>query len=108
MTKTTRQKRRLLRQFGVLERRFPVLSRPLRALLREGWMVVRLPLALLLILGGLASVLPFLGLWMLPLGLLLLAVDVPFVQPAVLVAVIRSRRWFSTLTRNRRSRRPRS
>lgn len=66
-------------------------------------MVVRVPLALLLILGGLVSFLPFLGLWMLPLGLLLLAVDVPLAQPAVTAAVIRSRRRFSTLVRRLRA-----
>jgi len=32
---------------------------------------------LLLIVGGFLSVLPFFGLWMLPLGLVLLAEDVP-------------------------------
>lgn len=103
VTKGTRQKRRLLRQFAVLERRVPALRRPTRTLLREGWMVVRVPLALLLILGGLVSFLPFLGLWMLPLGLLLLAVDVPLAQPAVTAAVIRSRRRFSTLVRRLRA-----
>ena len=42
---------------------------------------VRIPIALLLILGGIFSILPVLGLWMLPLGLLLFAQDVPFLQP---------------------------
>ncbi|MGQ0457026.1 MAG: hypothetical protein ACT4OU_08185 [Hyphomicrobium sp.] len=41
---------------------------------------IRIPLGLLLILGGIFSILPFLGLWMLPLGLLLIAIDVPFVR----------------------------
>jgi hypothetical protein len=51
-----------------------------------GWLrkpssrLVRIPLALLLILGGIFSFLPVLGLWMLPLGLLLFAQDVPFLQ----------------------------
>ena len=44
----------------------------------SGW--VRIPLALLLVLGGIFSILPVLGLWMLPLGLLLIAQDVPFLQ----------------------------
>ncbi len=38
---------------------------------------IRLPAALLFILGGVLSVLPVLGLWMLPLGFALLAEDVP-------------------------------
>ena len=42
--------------------------------------LVRIPLALLLILGGILSFLPVLGLWMLPLGLLLFAQDVPPLQ----------------------------
>jgi hypothetical protein len=37
----------------------------------------RIPAAMLLILGGMLSILPILGLWMLPLGLLLLAEDIP-------------------------------
>ncbi len=42
--------------------------------------LVRIPLAILLILGGIFSILPVLGLWMLPLGLVLFAQDVPFLQ----------------------------
>jgi hypothetical protein len=37
---------------------------------------VRIPAGLLLILGGVFSILPVLGLWMLPLGLVLLAEDI--------------------------------
>ena len=40
----------------------------------------RVPLAFLLIVGGIFSFLPVLGLWMLPLGLLLFAQDVPPLQ----------------------------
>ncbi len=40
----------------------------------------RIPLAFLLIVGGIFSFLPVLGLWMLPLGLLLFAQDVPVLQ----------------------------
>ena len=42
---------------------------------------MRVPLAILLILGGIFSILPVLGLWMLPVGLLLFAQDVPWLQP---------------------------
>lgn len=42
--------------------------------------LVRLPLALFFIAGGIFSFLPLLGIWMLPLGILLIAVDVPFVR----------------------------
>ena len=43
--------------------------------------LVRIPVALLLIVGGVFSFLPVLGLWMLPLGLALIAVDVPALRP---------------------------
>jgi len=43
--------------------------------------LVRIPLAILLILGGIFSFLPVLGIWMLPVGLLLFAQDVPMLQP---------------------------
>lgn len=51
-----------------------------------GWLrkpssrLARIPLAILLIVGGIFSLLPVLGLWMLPLGLLLFAQDVPILQ----------------------------
>jgi hypothetical protein len=41
---------------------------------------VRIPLAIALIVGGIFSFLPVLGLWMLPLGLILIAQDLPFLQ----------------------------
>lgn len=102
--KLTKQERRLLRQFGFLQRNVPGLRSPIQRLLRQQGALVRVPLALLLVLGGLASVLPFLGLWMLPLGLLLLSVDLPIVQPFVAAAAIRGRRRLSTLTRALRAR----
>tara|TARA_B100000676_G_scaffold297204_1_gene338604 strand:- start:2163 stop:2573 length:411 start_codon:yes stop_codon:yes gene_type:complete len=51
----------------------------------EGWNArqspwLRIPLGLLLCLGGILSILPFVGLWMLPLGLLVLSEDVPFIR----------------------------
>lgn len=41
----------------------------------------RLPAAVALAVGGLFGFLPVLGFWMTPLGLGLLAVDVPFMRP---------------------------
>jgi membrane-bound ClpP family serine protease len=41
---------------------------------------VRVPLAIVLIFGGFVGFLPILGFWMIPLGLALLAQDVPFLQ----------------------------
>jgi hypothetical protein len=54
--------------------------------------VLRVPLALICILGGMLWFLPLLGLWMLPFGLLLLAVDVPVLRGPISALVIRSRR----------------
>jgi hypothetical protein len=41
---------------------------------------LRLGLGLLLVVGGLLGFLPVLGFWMIPLGLLVLSVDVPIVR----------------------------
>lgn len=45
---------------------------------RSQW--ARIVLGILLIFGGLLGFLPVLGFWMLPLGLLVLSVDLPFVR----------------------------
>jgi hypothetical protein len=42
-----------------------------------------MPVGALLTLGGIFSILPFLGIWMLPLGLLLIAYDVPILREPV-------------------------
>lgn len=43
----------------------------------------RIPIGLLCMVGGVFSFLPVLGIWMLPLGLLLIAYDVPFLRKPV-------------------------
>jgi hypothetical protein len=43
---------------------------------------LRISIGVLLIVGGLLSTLPVFGLWMLPVGLLLLAEDVPVLRRA--------------------------
>jgi hypothetical protein len=78
--------RRLDRRFDRLQRRLPARAAATLAWLRAPsarW--VRVPAGVLLVTGGVFSVLPVLGLWMLPLGVLLLAV-------AVAVAAWRDRR----------------
>jgi hypothetical protein len=45
--------------------------------------VGRIPAGVALILGGFFSILPVFGLWMLPLGLILLAEDLPIVRRGV-------------------------
>jgi hypothetical protein len=93
----TRRERRFQRQFDALERMVPSARGPLERIRSNRWRVVRLPLALILIVGGLVSFLPVLGIWMLPLGLLLLAVDLPCLRGPISTLVIRgrllARRW---------------
>jgi hypothetical protein len=88
----SRTERRFQRQFEVLSRLVPLLRRPLYTLRRASWRPVRIPLALMLTAGGMLWFLPLLGLWMLPFGLLLLAVDLPVLRGPISALVIRSRR----------------
>lgn len=44
---------------------------------------VRIPAGLLLIAGGIVGFLPILGFWMVPLGLALIALDVPFLREPI-------------------------
>jgi hypothetical protein len=88
----TRGERRFQRQFEVLARLVPPLRGPMSTLRRDSWFPIRFPIALVLIVGGLFSFLPVLGIWMLPLGLLLLAVDLPVLRGPISVFIIRSRR----------------
>ena len=88
----TRRERRFQRQFEALERLFPPLRAPMSRIRRDSWFPIRFPVALVLIFGGLLSFLPVLGVWMLPLGLLLLAVDLPVLRGPISVLIIRSRR----------------
>jgi hypothetical protein len=74
-------KKELDRHFAWFESKLP--PRPARfvAWLRKPSSIwVRIPVAVLLVVGGTLSFLPVLGLWMLPLGLVLFAQDVPVLQ----------------------------
>lgn len=77
--------RTVLRQaFKGLEREVPQgVARLIRRMRHPGARRARIPVGLLLIAGGLLSFLPVLGIWMLPLGLLLIANDVPALQRPV-------------------------
>ena len=88
----TRRERRFHRQFHALERLIPPLRRPMSHLRRDSWFPIRFPLALLLTAGGLLWFLPVLGIWMLPAGLLLLAVDLPILRGPISALVIQGRR----------------
>ena len=54
----------------------------------------RIPVGILFIVGGLVGFLPILGFWMVPLGLLLLALDIPFLRrPTAAFMIWAERRW---------------
>ena len=84
---------RLNRQFDVIVRRFPKLAGLVRFLRADTSRLFRLPLALVFIVGGVFSFLPILGFWMLPLGFMLLALDIPFLRGPVARLMIKVRRW---------------
>jgi hypothetical protein len=74
-----RHEHRLERLIDRLPRRLQATTRWLR---RPSSRWLRIPAGILLIGGGLLSILPLFGLWMLPLGLVLLAEDVPLLRRA--------------------------
>ena len=78
-----------------VERKFPGrFARFLRWARKPASRYVRIPLAILLIVGGLLSFIPILGIWMLPLGLMLLAQDMPLLRrPMRRCLVCSERRW---------------
>ena len=70
--------------FDKIENEAPeFLTRAIRRMRRPQARWVRLPLGLLCILGSLLWFLPVLGLWFLPLGLLFIAQDAPFLRRPV-------------------------
>lgn len=74
-------KQELRRAFRHIDQELPTrVAAGLRWLRHPRSRLVRIPAGIALIAGGMFSFLPLLGLWMLPLGLLLLAADVPFLQ----------------------------
>jgi hypothetical protein len=92
---------RLDRQFERISRQVPASRGFLDWVRKPGLHLVRIPLAIVLILGGIFSFLPVLGIWMLPLGLLVLAVDIPPLRRPVADLIVRlqrfitkSQRWF--------------
>jgi hypothetical protein len=69
------------RRLGLLIRRLPErLQAAVHWLRRPAARWVRIPAGLLLIVGSVFSILPILGIWMLPLGLVLLAEDVKLLR----------------------------
>jgi hypothetical protein len=71
-------------QLNALARHLPrPLGRALAHARRPGATVLRVSVATLLIVGGVFGALPILGFWMIPLGLALLAQDLPCLRPSM-------------------------
>jgi hypothetical protein len=84
MQRTDNGKAILRQAFRDLEREVPKkVAKVLRRLRHPDARWIRIPAGVLLILGGIFSILPVLGIWMLPFGLLLLAYDVPVLRGPV-------------------------
>lgn len=60
-----------------------LLAQFVRWLRKPSSRLVRMPAAILLILIGLVGVFPIVGLSLIPLGLILVAEDIPFLQPPI-------------------------
>ena len=90
-------KQRLRRAFRELEQELPgKAASGVRWLRHPASKWVRIPVGLLLIVGSVFSILPVLGIWMLPLGLLLIAYDVPFLRaPVGGFTIWATRKWVS-------------
>jgi len=100
-----RENRRFNRQIGRLGRQVPGIDGPLRGLSAPGRMWLRLPVALLMILGGLVGFLPVVGFWMVPVGLVLLAIDLPRMRCAVARLLVRGQAAWRRLRARMRTRR---
>jgi hypothetical protein len=76
-----RQQKKFDRLLARLQAKLPdKLARAMSWLVSPSAIFLRLPLGILCVIGGIFSFLPVLGVWMLPLGVLLIAVDVPLVR----------------------------
>ena len=95
-------RQRLDRQFDAFGRLAPRANWILAAIRRRRLAAIRIPVALTLMAGSVLAILPVFGLWMLPLGLLLLSIDLPPLQPMVTSAIVRLRRRAAIWTRRLR------
>lgn len=96
-----RHKRRLDRQLAALATRSAMLRRLAAQEHGRAGMFIRVPLGIFLVAGGFLAILPFFGLWMIPLGLLVLAIDLPPLRPFVSAFIIRLRRKWMLWQRKR-------
>jgi hypothetical protein len=96
-----KDRQQLERELDKIEDKLPDVATGWLAWLRQPRQrLIRIPIGILLLLGGVFSILPLLGAWMLPLGLMLLAIDVPFLQrPTTLMLQWIERTWRRLRTR---------
>jgi fatty acid desaturase len=95
---TQSDKQRLNRKLDKFSDKLPSwLGRTLSWLRSPSGRWVRIPAALLLIAGGFVGFLPVLGFWMVPLGLLLLALDIPILRAPMLKLLEWLERQWKTL-----------
>ncbi|MEP7240489.1 MAG: hypothetical protein ABI697_06355 [Devosia sp.] len=95
---------RLDRQFRRIGRQVPAAAGFLQWIQAPHRHLVRIPLAIVLIFGGVFSFLPILGLWMLPLGLAILAIDLPLLRRPIGNGLVRLQRWVANTKRRFRRR----
>ena len=91
------------RRLDRAERALPgLLSDWVRHLRRPSASWIRVPLGILLVIGGLLGFLPVLGFWMLPLGLALLSLDVAMLRRPTARAIVSGELRWRRFRRNRR------
>jgi hypothetical protein len=92
---TERDRQKLERALDILQEQVPDrLCRAIRWLRNPRARIVRLPLGVLFVLASFFWFLPVVGIELLPLGLMLIAIDVPFLQRPVANATLwLERQW---------------
>ena len=96
--------RMLHRRLDKAERLLPgALGRWVAHLRKPSASWTRVPLGVLLVLGGLVGFLPVLGFWMVPLGLLLLALDVALLRRPTVRTIVTGEHLWGRLRRARRA-----
>ena len=93
---------RLQRIFDRIKKRIPWTEKAVNWISQPDRHWIRLPVAVLFLLGSLLSFLPGLGIWMLPVGLLLLSIDLPQARGFTVAFVINSERFIKTAWRKLR------